>query len=203
MIDWPASQIRQLRRRLLAWTRRTRREMPWRGVGDAYRVWISEIMLQQTTVAAVIPYYERFLTRFPTLKSLADADEQDVLSAWEGLGYYSRGRNLHRAARVVMAEHAGEFPKTVHELRELPGIGRYTAGAIASFAFDVSAPILEANTLRLYARLMGYAADPRTTEGQATLWRFAEEIVPSRQAGAFNQGAIDLGALVCTPVDPQ
>jgi A/G-specific adenine glycosylase len=102
-----------------------------------------------------------------------------------------------------MAEHAGEFPKTVHELRELPGIGRYTAGAIASFAFDVSAPILEANTLRLYARLMGYAADPRTTEGQATLWRFAEEIVPSRQAGAFNQGAIDLGALVCTPVDPQ
>ena len=177
--------------------------MPWRGVGDAYRVWISEIMLQQTTVAAVIPYYERFLARFPTLKSLAEADEQEVLSAWEGLGYYSRGRNLHRSARVVMADHGGEFPKSVDELRELPGIGRYTAGAIASFAFDVSAPILEANTLRLYARLMGYAADPRSTEGQATLWRFAEEIVPARQAGAFNQGVIDLGALVCTPVDPQ
>jgi A/G-specific adenine glycosylase len=177
--------------------------MPWRGVGDPYKVWISEIMLQQTTVAAVIPYYERFLSRFPDLPSLAAADVQDVLSAWEGLGYYSRGRNLHRAAQVVMSEHAGKFPANVDGLRELPGIGRYTAGAIASFAFDAPAPILEANTQRVYARLSGYAGDPRSTEGQLALWGFAETIVPSKGAGGCNQALIDLGALVCVPVNPR
>jgi A/G-specific adenine glycosylase len=177
--------------------------MPWRGVGDPYRVWISEIMLQQTTVAAVMPYYQRFLSKFPTLAALAAADEQDVLSAWEGLGYYSRGRNLHRAAQRLVAEHGGAFPRDVESLRGLPGIGRYTAGAIASFAFDVPAPILEANTQRVYARLTGLRGDPRSTVGQAALWAFAENILPSSGVGAFNQALIDLGALVCVPADPR
>ena len=176
--------------------------MPWRGVADAYRVWISEIMLQQTTVAAVIPYYERFLTRFPTVESLAAADVQQVLALWEGLGYYSRGRNLHRAAQVIVDERGGRFPQNVDALRELPGIGRYTAGAIASFAFDARAPILEANTMRVYARLTGCEGDPRSTEGQAALWEFAEQILPRSGAGGFNQALIDLGALVCTPAAP-
>jgi A/G-specific adenine glycosylase len=177
--------------------------MPWRGVADAYKVWISEIMLQQTTVAAVIPYYQRFMGRFPNLKSLAAAEVQDVLSAWEGLGYYSRGRNLHRAAQIVMRDHSGKFPRDVESLRALPGIGRYTAGAIASFAFDESAAILEANTRRVYARLAGYTGDPRSTDGQQALWSFAESILPSKGAGAFNQALIDLGAIVCVPVNPR
>jgi len=177
--------------------------MPWRGVADPYRVWISEIMLQQTTVAAVVPYYERFLTRFPDLAALAGAHEQDVLSAWEGLGYYSRGRNLYRAAQSVMSKHGGAFPRDVQALRELPGIGRYTAGAIASFAFDVKAPILEANTQRVYARLAGYEGDPRTSEGQTQLWSFAEQILPAKGAGPFNQALIDLGALICVPAQPR
>jgi A/G-specific adenine glycosylase len=177
--------------------------MPWRGVADPYKVWISEIMLQQTTVAAVIPYYQRFMARFPNLSALAAADVQDVLGAWEGLGYYSRGRNLHRAAQILMREHSGKFPRDVDNLRALPGIGRYTAGAIASFAFDEPAPILEANTQRVYARLSGYGGDPRSTEGQLALWGFAETIVPAKRAGAFNQALIDLGALVCVPVNPR
>jgi A/G-specific adenine glycosylase len=177
--------------------------MPWRGVGDPYRVWISEIMLQQTTVAAVIPYFERFISRFPTLESVAEADEQDVLAAWEGLGYYSRGRNIHRAARAVVETLGGRLPDDVESLRKLPGIGRYTAGAIASFAYGKRAPILEANTQRLYARVIGYRGDPRTKEGQGVLWKFAETILPMKEVGRFNQGLIDLGAMVCVPVNPR
>ncbi|QDT55065.1 A/G-specific adenine glycosylase [Caulifigura coniformis] len=201
--DWSADEIRSLQTSLKAWSKRTPRDMPWRGVGDPYRVWISEIMLQQTTVAAVVPYYERFLARFPDIATLANAHEQDVLSAWEGLGYYSRGRNLHRAAQAVMSNHGGEFPRDVEALRGLPGVGRYTAGAIASFAFDVKAPILEANTQRVYARLAGDEGDPRTSDGQTRLWNFAERILPARGAGPFNQALIDLGALVCVPGRPK
>ncbi len=200
---WTAREIAAFRRKLVAWSTRTPREMPWRGVADPYRVWISEIMLQQTTVAAVVPYYQRFMARFPDLASLAAASEQDVLAAWEGLGYYSRGRNLHRAAQAIVSQHQGQFPRTAAELQNLPGIGRYTAGAIASFAFDLPAPILEANTQRVYARLLAYAADPRTTDGQTRLWGFAAALVPAAGAGPFNQALIDLGALVCTPVAPR
>jgi len=159
-------------------------------------------MLQQTTVAAVIPYFERFLNRFPTVESLAAAEESEVLRLWEGLGYYSRARNLHRAAQTVVQSHGGHFPTSAADLQELPGIGRYTAGAIASFAFDERAPIVEANTLRLYARLLGYADDPRSTHGQNVLWRFAEEILPRTQPGRFNQALMELGATVCTPKTP-
>ena len=190
------------RRNLLRWYAQHGRELPWRG-GDAYRVWVSEIMLQQTTVAAVKPYFERFLAAFPTVETLAAADEQEVLRLWEGLGYYSRARNLHRAAQSIVREHEGQVPDDVESLQALPGIGRYTAGAIASFAFDRREPIVEANTLRLYSRLLGYTGDPRSREGQAALWKFARDALPRSGAGRFNQALMDLGATVCTPVAPR
>src|SRR5437016_2075319 len=173
-------ELSPFRRALGAWYRRHARPLPWRATRDPYRIWISEIMLQQTTVAAVVPYFERFLKRFPTLGSLAAAREQAVLRLWEGLGYYSRARNIHKAARVVANELDGVFPDDVEALQKLPGIGRYTAGAIASFAFDRPAPIVEANTLRLYSRLIGLRDDPRSAAGQKQLWDFAGRIVPRR-----------------------
>ena len=197
-----ASWLRRFRTNLKRWHTQHGRDLPWRNCRDAYKVWISEIMLQQTTVVAVKPYFERFLQRFPDVAALAAADEEDVLRLWEGLGYYSRARNLHRAARAIV-ERGGMFPSTVEELLQLPGIGRYTAGAIVSFAFDRPAPILEANTLRLYSRLLGYRDDPRSTVGQRLLWSFAEQLVPTKAAGEFNQALTDLGATVCTPTDPR
>ncbi|MCA9077720.1 MAG: A/G-specific adenine glycosylase [Planctomycetaceae bacterium] len=199
---FPTETLTNLRRNLRRWYGKQGRELPWRAAGDPYRVWISEIMLQQTTVTAVIPYYERFLTRFPDVHSLAEADEQEVLRQWEGLGYYSRARNIHKTARIISAEQDGTFPWSVEELMSLPGIGRYTAGAIASFAFDAPAPIVEANTLRLYCRLLGYDGDPRSTQGQRLLWDFAERLVPRGRPGDFNQALMDLGATVCTPTEP-
>ncbi len=159
-------------------------------------------MLQQTTVVAVVPYFERFLKRFPALAVLAAAKEEDVLRLWEGLGYYSRARNIHKAAQKIVSELGGEFPDQVADLLELPGIGRYTAGAIASFAFDRPAPILEANTLRLYCRLLGFRGDPRSAAGQKILWEFAGRIIPRKNPGLFNQALMELGAAVCTPVNP-
>ena len=159
-------------------------------------------MLQQTTVAAVIPYFERFLAQFPTVMALAAADEQDVLCLWEGLGYYSRARNIHKTARIVAEELGGQFPKDVDALQELPGIGRYTAGAIASFAFDSRAPIVEANTLRLYCRLTNDAGDPRSTAGQKRLWQFASDILPRKNVGDFNQALMELGGTLCGPKNP-
>ena len=193
--------LRGFRRRLLAWFDAQGRPLPWRATRDAYRVWISEIMLQQTTVAAVVPFYQRFLAAFPTVQALAAAEEAAVLRAWEGLGYYSRARNLHATAKQIVGR-GGAFPQTVAELIALPGIGRYTAGAVASFAFDVPAPIVEANTLRLYSRLIGYEDDPRATAGQTRLWEFAGRIVPQRSAGRFNQAVMELGGTVCTPAAP-
>lgn len=187
---------------LLRWFSRHGRDLPWRRTRDPYHVWISEIMLQQTTVAAVVPYYERFLARFPTVDVLAAAPEQEVLKQWEGLGYYSRARNLHAAGRQIVAEGRGRFPEDAAALQALPGIGRYTAGAIASFAFDRRAPIVEANTLRLYSRLLGFRGDPRSAAGQALLWTFAEDVLPTRAPGRFNQALMELGGTVCTPAEP-
>lgn len=191
-----------MRRSLLAWYRKHGRDLPWRRTRDAYRIWISEIMLQQTTVAAVIPYFERFLNRFPTIHELADAGEQDVLRLWEGLGYYSRARNIHKAAKVVVEQHGGVFPRTAEELQRLPGVGRYTAGAIASFAFDTAAPIVEANTLRLYCRLLGFDGDPRAKAGQSLLWTFAERVLPKKAPGELNQALMELGGTICAVKDP-
>ena len=153
-------------------------------------------------MTAVRPYYERFLARFPDVESLAMSTEEEVLRMWEGLGYYSRGRNLRKAAQIICGQHRGRFPESVAGLMELPGIGRYVAGAVASFAFGQRAPIVEANTLRLYCRLLGYRDDPRNSQGQQTLWSFAESILPRQDVGDFNQALMDLGSMICTPKAP-
>lgn len=189
-------------KRLLAWYSVHQRELPWRESRDAYQIWISEVMLQQTQVATVKPYYMRWLNRFPTLKSLAQAPQRDVLAVWEGLGYYSRARNLHRAAQTVMADYGGQLPRTVNELRTLPGVGRYTAGAIASIAFGADAAVLDGNVKRVLARVFNYAEDVKSPRGEKELWTLAESLVPMGCAGDYNQALMDLGATVCTPRNP-
>jgi A/G-specific adenine glycosylase len=197
-----AAGRRLFARRLLAWFDRQARDLPWRRTRDLYAIWISEIMLQQTQVATVIPYWQRFLARFPDVAALAAAEEQDVLRLWEGLGYYRRARQLHAAARQVVERHGGEFPATFDEVRCLPGIGRYTAGAILSIGLDQRLPILEANTIRLLSRLTALAGDPIGSAGQKALWATAEAILPSTRAGAFNQALMELGSEICTPKAP-
>ena len=190
---------------LLAWYDKNKRDLPWRRLGhDPYAVWVSEIMLQQTTVAAVIPFYERWMARFPTVQSLADAPLDDVLKHWAGLGYYARARNLHRGAQEVVAKHGGQVPSDPATLLALPGIGRYTAGAILSIAFDQDAPILDANVIRVLSRVYAVSGDPKTSSAtQAELWRLAEEAIPRGQAGDFNQAMMELGALVCVAAAPR
>jgi len=160
-------------------------------------------MLQQTQVASVIPYFERFLKAFPTLDALAAADEQSVLRQWEGLGYYRRARDLHRAARIIVADHGGRIPEDPDALRQLPGFGRYTANAVLSQAFDQRLPILEANSRRVLCRLLGVQGNPHQAAVQAQLWQAAGKLVPAKRPGAFNQALMELGALVCTTRDPQ
>ena len=196
------AERRALRRRLLAWYGKHARDLPWRRLGDAYPVWVSEIMLQQTQVATVTSYFERFMQAFPTVAALARADEQEVLRLWEGLGYYRRARQLHQAARILIAEHHGEFPRQLDAARKLPGIGRYTAGAVLSIAFDLPVPILEANTMRLLSRLLGYRGDPTSSEGQRLLWATAETVLPRRGAGKFNQALMELGSRICAARRP-
>jgi A/G-specific adenine glycosylase len=189
--------------RLVSWYAKHRRDLPWRrDARDPYRVWISETLLQQTQVATVIPYYARFLARFPTVRALAAARLDDVLKAWEGAGYYARARNLHRAAQAVVARFGGKIPQTVDELLTLPGIGRYTAGAIASIAFNRDAPILDGNVTRVLCRYFNIADDPKSAATQKELWNLAERLLPHGKAGKFNQAMMDLGATVCTPRKP-
>lgn len=190
-------------RRLLAWFRRSARTLPWRGTRDPYRIWVSEIMLQQTQVVTVVAYYQRFLARFGDVYSLAAAPEVEVLRHWEGLGYYRRARQMHQAAQLVVERHDGQLPRDSHSLRALPGIGRYTAGAILSIAHDAGEPILEANTIRLLSRLAAYREDPTRGAGQKFLWSLAEQLLPRRQAGLFNQALMELGATICTPRAPR
>ena len=187
---------------LLLWYQGNARRLPWRGHHDPYAVWVSEIMLQQTRVETVIPYFERWMGRFPTLQSLAEAPLQEVLAVWEGLGYYSRARNLHSAARQVLAQ-GGEIPSTACELRKLPGIGRYTAGAIASLAFGENAAALDGNIRRVLARLYNVDEPARSPQGEARLWELAEMHLPDGQAGDYNQALMDLGSTVCTPRAPK
>jgi A/G-specific adenine glycosylase len=187
---------------LLAWYRRHRRDLPWRESRDPYRVWVSEIMLQQTQVERVREYFRRFMERFPDVAALAAAPEREVLKAWEGLGYYRRARQLHAAAKRIVADHGGEFPRTAAGLRGLPGIGRYTAGAIASIAFGEPEPIVEANSRRVIARLVGHAK-PVGGAGDEPLWSIAAELLPPRQPGLFNQALMDLGSMICTVTRPR
>ncbi len=192
-----------LRRELLAWYRRNRRDLPWRRCRDPYAIWISETMLQQTRVETVIPYYERFLRRFPDVTALADAALDDVLGEWAGLGYYRRARNLHRAARVVADEHGGALPDSEEGLRALPGVGRYTAGAVASIAFDRPAPIVDGNVARVLARLHGIREDVRGAAVTKRLWEEAEALARGERPGDLNQALMELGATVCTPRAPR
>ncbi|MEW4563895.1 A/G-specific adenine glycosylase [Bremerella sp. JC770] len=187
---------------VFAWFAAHKRDLPWRKSQDPYRVWISEIMLQQTQVATVKEYFRRFTAELPHVGDLAAAEEQQVLRLWEGLGYYRRARQMHAAAKEVVERFDGEFPQTVDEIQSLPGIGRYTAGAIASIAFGQKAPILEANTLRLFARLIAWDQVLTTSASQKRLWQFAEEILPDQDVGIFNQALMEIGSLVCTPKSP-
>ncbi len=195
----PDSAWRQrFRRRLRSWYSQHARKLPWRENRDPYLIWISEIMLQQTQVATVGDYFQRFRKRFPTIHTLAEATEDEVLRAWEGLGYYRRARQLHQAARIIVDEHGGQFPRDPDEVRRLPGIGRYTAGAVLSIAFDAPEPILEANTTRLFARLLAYRGNPTAAPGSRLLWSMAEAVLPRRDVGRFNQALMELGGQVCT-----
>lgn len=190
-----------IRRDLLAWFDRHQRDLPWRRTRDAYAIWLSEVMLQQTQVQTVIPYWERFLARFPTVTSLAEAPLDDVLSLWRGLGYYSRARNLHRAAQEI-AKRGAALPRTAAELLELPGFGRYTAGAVASIAYGEPAPIVDGNVARVFARLFVIEGAPGDRERERALWARAEELVAGPRPGDWNQALMELGALICRPEAP-
>jgi A/G-specific adenine glycosylase len=200
---YPAKLLANFAPRLIAWQREHgRHDLPWQNTRDAYRIWLSEIMLQQTQVGTVIPYYARFLDRFPTVEALAAAPLDDVMALWAGLGYYTRARNLHRCAQVVAQEHGGRFPETVDGLAELPGIGRSTAAAIASFAFGARATILDGNVKRVLARVFGVEGFPGEKRVENAMWALAESIVPGAAASdadvsAYTQGLMDLGATLC------
>ena len=198
----PHTIHRSVRKKLLRWFDAHKRDLPWRANRDPYRIWVSEVMLQQTTVAAVIPYFERFIAAFPTVRALAEADEQCVLRHWEGLGYYRRARHLHAAAKLLVADHDGEIPDNVEVLASLPGVGRYILGAVLSQAFDRRLPIVEANSLRVLSRLIGLRDDPRRGVGKALIWATAEAVLPRKRSGDFNQALMELGALVCKPTAP-
>jgi A/G-specific adenine glycosylase len=188
---------------LIAWFGANAEHLPWRRSRDPYTVWVSEIMLQQTQVGTVIPYFERFMARFPTVSALAAAPLDTVLKLWEGLGYYSRARNLHRAAQIVVAEFGGQLPPDPAALRRLPGIGRYTAGAIASLAFGADAPILDGNVIRILTRLFDLPDDVRQSATQGRLWALAGQLIPAGRAGAWNEALMELGRRVCTPASPR
>lgn len=191
--------FRKVQKSIARWYLEHARELPWRTTHDPYPIWVSEIMLQQTQVATVLPYFERFLHRFPDVTSLANADEREVLRHWEGLGYYRRAKQLHQAAKQIVSEHGGSFPSDFQAVLALPGIGRYTAGAICSFAWDQPMPIVEANTQRLYARLLGLKNSLTSRESQQSLWEFATRMAQVDSPGRVNQALMELGALVCKP----
>ena len=207
-----AAKSGALVRLLLAWFRQSARSLPWRRTRDPYAIWISEIMLQQTQVKTVIPYWRRWMRELPTVQSLAGARRERVLKLWEGLGYYTRANNLQRAARMIVDRHGGRFPEKYDDLVALPGIGRYTAGAVLSIAFNQPAPVLDGNVIRVLTRLFGIAENPREKKTGATLWGLAETLV--RQAAVIplfhepacshlNQALMELGATICTPRQPE
>ena len=191
------------RRSLVRWYRRHGRDLPWRRTNDPYAILVSEFMLQQTQVATVIPYYYEWLRKFPDFASLARASENEVLHAWQGLGYYARARNLHATAKTVMDRHGGNFPREVEQMRQFSGIGKYTAQAVASFAFDQSVPIVEANTRRVLARLLNLHESIDSAAGRKTLWQRAASLLPKSDAAVFNSALLDLGALICLPRKPK
>jgi A/G-specific adenine glycosylase len=191
-------------RRLVRWhERHGRHDLPWQNTTDPYKVWLSEIMLQQTQVATVLPYYTRFLERFPSLADLALAPVEEVMPLWSGLGYYARARNLHRCAQIIQTEHCGKFPRHPEALQALPGIGRSTANSIATFCFSARAPILDGNVKRVFCRAFGVEGFPGSAAVERQLWALAEELMPDTDGGVYNQAQMDLGATVCTRSKPK
>ena len=199
----PCSSVAFPKADLITWYRKNGRDLPWRRTRDPYAVLVSELMLQQTQVATVIPYFYAWLGRFPDFGSLARASEDDVLHAWQGLGYYARARNLRATARAVIDRYRGCFPRSVEQMQQLPGIGKYTAHAVASFAFDRSVPIVESNTARVLTRLFNFRELIDSHAGRETLWQCAATLVPKSGARIYNSALIDLGALVCVPREPK
>ncbi len=198
----PPKKAEQIAQNLVAWFGVYKRDLPWRGASP-YAVWVSEIMLQQTQVVTVIPFFLRFMERFPTVETLAETPIEEVLKYWAGLGYYARARNLHRAAQKVVVEYGGKIPTTPEEIEKLPGIGRYTAGAVLSIAYNVPRPLVDANVIRVLSRLFGIEGDPKSSANQALLWEVAGKLVPALNPGDFNQAMMELGALVCQPAEPK
>ena len=196
-------RTKAIRKKLLDWYAVEARDLPWRQTEDPYAIWVSEVLLQQTRVETVLSHYERFLERFPTIESLATASLDDVLKAWEGFGYYRRARNLHRAAKIVMEEHDSRLPASARELRDLPGIGPYTAGAIASIAFGLDEPVLDGNVVRVLSRLYCVSGDPTRAATRSQLLREAQLLASCGKASAINQGLMDLGARICLPRSPR
>jgi A/G-specific adenine glycosylase len=195
--------LTEISRRLLDWYQSQSRQLPWRGLNDPYAIWISEIMLQQTRVESVIPYFNRWLERFPSLENLAHSSEQEVLAAWEGLGYYSRARSLLKAARLMVNEGGGKIPADRQALEKLPGVGPYTAGAIASIAFGMDEAALDGNIRRVLARLFDLRLPARSPAGERILWDLARQNLPPGSAGDYNQALMDLGAGLCSPHSPR
>ena len=193
----------QFRRALTSWYRKHGRDLPWRRTHDPYAIFISEVMLQQTQVVTVIPYFEQWLQRFPDIKTLAAAPESDVLHAWQGLGYYARARNLRAAAATVVEKHGGRFPTSIAQMRMLPGVGKYTAHAVATFALDQAVPIVEANTARVLSRLFNLQTPIDEVRGREFLWNRAAQLVPKRNAARFNSALLDLGAVICIQRAPR
>lgn len=200
---WSGSEFARLRRLATKWYLENGRSLPWRDTSDPYATWVSEIMLQQTQVATVIPYYHRFLKSFPNVQSLAQASLDEVYHHWAGLGYYRRARQMHEAAKIILSDHQGLFPTEFENVRALPGVGRYTAGAILSFSLDQRHPIVEANTQRLYARLLHLRHETASKEGQSRLWAFAQSALPAKSGtGVLNQALTDIGSQICVPKNP-
>lgn len=201
-LEVPIALRRAVPARLLGWFARHRRRLPWRTRRAPYRVWVAELMLQQTRVEQVVPYYERFMRRFPTVRALASAPQRAVLKIWEGLGYYARARQLHRTAKIIVKQFKGRWPATSAEWRRLPGIGEYTAAAIASLTRGEHVPVVDGNVMRVLARLLGFTGDPRSVSGRALLRRAMATLLPHGRAGGFNEAMMELGALCCRPQNP-
>ena len=202
-VHLPPAEIRRLQTGLLAWYGQHQRRLPWRESRDFYPVWVSEVMLQQTQVQTVVPYFLRFMKAFPTLEDLAEADTRDLLRIWAGLGYYSRARNLQKTARILVREHGGKFPGSYREALRLPGIGRYTAAAILSIAFDLPLPALDGNVVRVLSRLFCLRGDPAKSPLQGMLAAAGQQLLPAYRPGDFNQALMELGATVCLPRNPR
>lgn len=203
MPGFTPNQIKNIRKNLLSWFQKAQRNLPWRKNYDPYQVWISEIMLQQTQVKTVLPYFDRWMEALPSVQSVAEADEHHLLKLWEGLGYYSRVRNIQKAAQQMVEKHHGKVPDSYEDILALPGIGRYTAGAISSIAYNQDHSVVDGNVIRVISRLLNYSKNTHAPESAEWFWKWATDLLPSGKARHFNQAMMELGALICAPKQPK